>query len=272
MYSFVFWKRRKQRYICVESVIARDPLAHQTTLMTKPWSRCSPTAPRTSLRAVSRCPEMTMPRWSSVRREVTSTSSRAGNRSLGALQPPRFDVVTECPRFVASAPWWIRSRSAVLTCRPCAPNDSSCSVFTEPARTAAATTMISKSTKKRGAAARSEYERRFRKRSRNDMRLIRRASLTLMLSLCSACGQSEKDAVILLCGLSEKFDLSDGTGEPFRVIAWLDGRLTNDAAKRRFQRIGTLDKPDRADAMDSWARSVGVHDCSLADWYGSQGP
>jgi hypothetical protein len=104
------------------------------------------------------------------------------------------------------------------------------------------------------------------------MRLIRRASLTLMLSLCSACGQSEKDAVILLCGLSEKFDLSDGTGEPFRVIAWLDGRLTNDAAKRRFQRIGTLDKPDRADAMDSWARSVGVHDCSLADWYGSQGP
>lgn len=92
-----------------------------------------------------------------------------------------------------------------------------------------------------------------------------------MLSLCLACGQSEKDAVILLCGLSEKFDLSDGTGEPFRVIAWLDGRLTNDPAKRRFERIGALDEPDRADAMESWARSVGVHDCPLADYH-SQRP
>lgn len=102
------------------------------------------------------------------------------------------------------------------------------------------------------------------------MRLIRRASLTLMLSLSSACGQSEKDAVILLCGLSERFDLSDGTGEPFRVIAWLDGRLTNDAAKQRFEALD--DEPDRADAMESWARSLGVHDCSLADWYRSQRP
>lgn len=93
------------------------------------------------------------------------------------------------------------------------------------------------------------------------------ASLSLLLILVLSCRQTEQEGVELLCELPERFDLSDGTGEPFRVIAWLDGRLTNGEASAKHSEISLLSAGERAERMEMWARSVGVRSCPLAEWY-----
>ncbi|MCB9602082.1 MAG: hypothetical protein H6721_19515 [Sandaracinus sp.] len=82
--------------------------------------------------------------------------------------------------------------------------------------------------------------------------------------------QTEREGLRVLCSVPRHVPM-DGS-EPFAVIAWIDGRVTNPNVLARWGDLHRLDAANEAvveaphAVLHAWARSLDLDECALAAW------